>query len=1416
VPFARPNGYVVRVLRAGSSAPAGVGFLVGDRHILTCAHVINAALGREQRKQEAPGSDVRVQVDFPILGNVGEPPSRNCRVEAWVPPPPTGTVGGDVAGLVIVGGGEDLPAGAGPPRLEVSARQADAEVFGYPTDPPRPDGAWVTCRLSGQVHGGMIQLDPRDRTSFRAQPGYSGSPVVVTSDSLGDAVVGMLTVTSGAEGPRDAYAISVPQLADAWPEQLAPVPPCPYRGLAPFRAQDAEAGLFVGREDEANQLRAKVNGHALVMVVGPSGVGKSSLITAGLIPALLHTGEWVTTSFQPGETPFNALAMALYELESPDGKPSVEELVSRGQQLRDHGLAALTSALSVALKGKRILLHLDQFEEIFTARPDEKQDKEAAAFLDRIIPSGNADNPAYRLVCTLRADFLGHVLTHPDLGRRLQDRLLTISPMDPAALERAVTEPARTCDVTYENGLARQIAVDATGGDGGLPLMQFALTELWPRQRQRRLTFAHYHEFGRVEGALDRYAETMFAELKPRWPEERIRRVMLACVRSRGDAALATRCTVGKDFFTIPGEWDLVSQLVDLRLLTLGADPIDRTPTVELAHEALIRSWIRLKSWVDDDADFRRWLTIMEEREHDNELLPDEVRIGDAERWLAGRPTDIPPKIHQLVERSKHAARQRAHIRRRFLTILVVLLVLVAGAVGFVISSQHTVAEQRLEALSRMVADESDRAGASDPSLAMQLSLAAYRIAPTPEARGSLLRASTLHTATRILGNVGAFTAVAISPDGHALAAGSADQMVRLYDLSNPQNPAAVGSLTDHIGAITGVVFSPDGRTLASSSRDNTVRLWDLTDVHHPRPLAVLTYQAMTVISAIAVNAVAFSPDGHLLAAGSSDHTVRLWDLSNLDHPTASTTLTGPNSSVNTVVFSPDRRILASGSDDRTVTLWDLTDPHHPITSATLTGHTDAVYAVTFSPDGRTMASGGRDRTVRLWDLTDTRHPIAAATLTGQMVGVESVAFNRDGHILASGNQVGEVRLWDVTDPHHPTASAALTGHTDIVGAVAFSPDGRTLATGSEDGTVRLWNLTDPHHDPVILTARLNNSLRTDNPLDTVAFSPDGHTLASAGNDDIVRMWDLTDPRRPFLSTTLPGFNRFIETVAFSPDGHILAIADGDDTIRLWDLTDYPGHPTVPTILTGHTSVVESVTFSPDGNTLASASSDGTVRLWDLTDPRHPTASAILTGHTGVVEWVAFSPGGNTLASASDDDTIRLWDVTDPRHPSTVATLTGDTDSIEMVAFSPNGRTLASGSQDGTVRLWDVTDPHRPTASAVLSGHTGRVEAVTFSPDGHTLASGSFDGTVRLWDLTDPHHLAVILTGHNKQVEAVAFTPDGHILASGGSDNTIRLWDTSPEETAKDICGLIVTPLTRAQWLQYIPGQSYNPPCEPE
>ncbi|MGH3872998.1 MAG: hypothetical protein ACRDSR_16080 [Pseudonocardiaceae bacterium] len=555
------EGFVVRVLRVGSAVPAGVGLVVGDRHVLTCAHVVNTALGRAQRDQEAPGAQVRVQVDFPVLGEPEGAPLRSCRVAVWVPPPASGVTGGDVAGLVLVG--EDLPAGAGPARLAelVGVREAEVDLFGYPGESPRRDGAWARCRLGGVVGGGMIQLDAGSEAAFRAQPGYSGSPAVVV-DGVGDAVVGMLAVASRDDNVRDAYAIPVARLVDAWPEVLESVPPCPYRGLLPFRAEDAEAGLFVGREAEALQLRRMVDERALVVVVGPSGVGKSSLVTAGLVPAVLATGEWAAATFRPGGTPFFSLARALYDLEGSDQGLSTDAVDRRGEQIRAEGLAGLAGKVSVLL-GRRILLHADQFEEMLTACPA----RERAEFLEQVLPVANVDDVPYRLVCTLRVDFLRSLLEHADIGPRLPDRLLPLSPMAVATLERVVSEPARVRGVNYDDGLARQIATDAAGGGGGLPLMEFALTELWARQRRRRLTFADYHSFGGVAGALDRYAERVFAELVQRGLGDRVRRVMLALVRSRDGAAQATRRVVRRDRFA--RDWDVVEELARRRLLMI-------------------------------------------------------------------------------------------------------------------------------------------------------------------------------------------------------------------------------------------------------------------------------------------------------------------------------------------------------------------------------------------------------------------------------------------------------------------------------------------------------------------------------------------------------------------------------------------------------------------------------------------------------------------------------------------------------------------------------------------------------------------------------------------------------------------------------------------------------------------------------
>lgn len=334
----RRERFIVRILRAGSVVPAGVGFVVADRLILTCAHVVNAALGRGQRAQDEPGPDVRIQVDFPMLGDGSGMPSRSCKVLAWAPPPVSGVTGDDVAVLELAG--EGMPEGSGPaiPSSPVSLRDVDVNAFGYPGEPPRwANGAWTVLRLRGEVGGGVIQLDAGSESAIRVQPGYSGSPVVL-SDGRGDTVLGMLAVASDDAAVRDAYAIPLARIGAVWPGLSGlTTPPCPYRGLLPFSAADADAGLFVGRDTEVGDLCRMLDEQQLVVVAGPSGVGKSSLVIAGLM-ALLRSRGWIAETFRPGRTPLEALALALLRAEQPSVLPTLDGLARWTARLRSDGL----------------------------------------------------------------------------------------------------------------------------------------------------------------------------------------------------------------------------------------------------------------------------------------------------------------------------------------------------------------------------------------------------------------------------------------------------------------------------------------------------------------------------------------------------------------------------------------------------------------------------------------------------------------------------------------------------------------------------------------------------------------------------------------------------------------------------------------------------------------------------------------------------------------------------------------------------------------------------------------------------------------------------------------------------------------------------------------------------------------------
>ncbi|MBV9140600.1 MAG: EAL domain-containing protein [Pseudonocardiales bacterium] len=628
----------------------GVGFVVSDRHVLTCAHVVNAALGRDQRAREQPSADAVLLLRFPLRGDA----IRQAQVIEWLPPPSRGIAGGDIAGLEIIG--EPLPVDLMAARLvDWTSPGGAVDVFGYPVEKDRPAGGWVSCHVRGRVGNGLLQLDSDADAALRTQPGYSGSPVI---ERVSGAVIGMFSATSYDDRNRDAYVIPSTTLRATWEDVLGLVPPCPYRWLAPFDEQDR--AVFFGRERDTERLLAAVQRSPLVVVIGPSGVGKSSLVRAGLIPALQDSETWAVTQCRPGQgrpfLPFRELAGALFRAE--DLKASVRALRSRESELVAGGLAELLGAISSA-RNRRVLVVLEQMEEIFTAGSNSSV---VASFLDSLLtlPDQLGGSGVATLVVTLRADFIEYLLQSPDAARRLDSRVVSLSPLGPAGLRRVIEEPALKLSVNFESGLVDRIIADASAEAGTLPLLQFALSELWAMQRRRLISHQSYTEIGCLEGGLRTHAENVIAELLLRGTSEfAVERALLSLIDRTGDGVLTTRRTCHPT--QLPREQQaVIDALTAARLVT--ADHGHDGPRAELAHEVLIRAWPRLAELAEKEVTFVRARSELEHWQRQWEqgrygLLSDAM-LAEARRWCDERPEET-RSIRKLVEHSEVEQRQR-------------------------------------------------------------------------------------------------------------------------------------------------------------------------------------------------------------------------------------------------------------------------------------------------------------------------------------------------------------------------------------------------------------------------------------------------------------------------------------------------------------------------------------------------------------------------------------------------------------------------------------------------------------------------------------------------------------------------------------------------------------------------------------
>ncbi|MFJ9447952.1 trypsin-like peptidase domain-containing protein [Kitasatospora sp. NPDC101235] len=1359
----------VAQVRDGAGVVVGAGFLVAEDLLVTCAHVLVNG-----------GCDPGAMVELVFPHAPGAPAVAGRVLEdGWRDPQ-----GQDIA-LVRL----ERAVGAAPLSLGSAAgcRGHRVRSFGFPQQAP-PGGHFGFATAGGLLPaadsaGDLLQLtEANDLTT-----GFSGGPVL---DEVTGLVVGMVAAITASDGHDRGrgivYVTPASALRDVWPA-LAESDVSPYRGLEPFTAEHAR--WFRGREEAVRQVLAGLGGgRRAVLLLGPSGSGKSSLVQAGVLPALASgrlpgSDRWRPVVVRPGQDLPAALERA--------GLPMTAE----------EGIGpAVTRLLADDPAHDRVVLIIDQFEELLAhlvAGPEcSDRGEDALAQITAAIDS----SAALSVVIVMRDDFYSRLSAlAPRLLQAALPGLLNVpSVLTHDELQAIITGPACDLGARFQPGLAEQIIADVLATDPSsaaalqvpvtaLPLLEVALSRLWERRLDYDglLTHDAYRRLGGVTGALATWCDSALAELDEH-QRSIAQRILTALVRPASDTrhipavrqqvplaelrALASGAGAPEDPHAVDKVLAVLTRhrIVTTEMVRLpGQDGVSPgIPVAELIHDALIRDWETLRGWLDQDSRFCDWLhraraqqTRWQASGHLQDL-PAGTTLTEGVEWA--RQRRLPADLDAFVTAGRQHQRVAIRRSRRINVILASVLALVLVASG--LWQWQTALAERQDTLSRQLAAQSAAMFDTDPDLASLLAIAAYRTSPTGEATAALDAAADRPLRQRLVGHTGRVRSVSFSPDGRTLASGAEDGRVRLWDTTTNTTRAILTASSTFTEAPLSVAFSPDGHTLAAATYAG-VRLWDI---------GTGTIRTTLTAGDNPVRSVAFSPDGKTLAAVETS-SVRLWDTGAGTFRTLFSDDKTFDGIVSSVSFSPDGLTLATGSDSGRVRLWNTATG---AIRTTLTGHDESAEIVAFSPDGRTLAaSSGTAQMVRLWD---TATGLSYDTLP--VDGVTSMAFSPDGLALAAVNHKGALRLWE---NHTGTSRTIAVGLTDSM-AVSFSPDGRTLATGS-DSVVRLWNTA---------TGTIRTTITDTYTRDFVVISSDGRTLAST---DVNGNVQLRDTSTGAIRTTITDVGRGAKNVLFSSDGRTLASTDLNGNVQLRDTS-------TGAIRTTITDVGRGVVFSPDGRTLASTDLNGNVQLRDTSTGAVRTT---LTSPHDVSGPLAYAPDGRTLAAATDNGTVRLWDTTTNTIRATLSNYGG---MVRAVAFSPDGRTLAATGENGTVRLWDTATGG---VRATLIDKAGTVYALAFGPDGHTLATAAEDGKVRLWDPTTGA-VRSTFTGNLGPVYALAFGPDGHTLATAGGDGKVRLWDVlvpGPDTAITRICQALHRNITPEEQAAYLPEWSTHSIC---